>query len=100
MIDMIVFIKLVIQTKDKWRKRFKGQQGDIIQFIIDDNFNSAVLLASLCWAILPDFPYGQQSSTYNNEDVKKIYEKYLKEELSGEIAEPLTVCTNLTSSMY
>ncbi|WP_250255094.1 hypothetical protein [Chryseobacterium sp. Marseille-Q3244] len=70
-------------TKDEWRKRFKEQQGDIIQFIIDDNFKRAVLLASLCWASLPDSPYGQQSSTYTNEDVKKIYEIYLKEELTG-----------------
>ncbi|MGE8552419.1 MAG: PAAR-like protein [Chryseobacterium jejuense] len=69
--------------KDEWRKRFKNQQGDIIQFIIDDNFKRASLLASLCWASLPDSPYGQQSSTYTNEDVKNLYDKYLKEELTN-----------------
>jgi murein DD-endopeptidase MepM/ murein hydrolase activator NlpD len=68
-------------TKNEWRKRFKNQQGDIIKFIIEDNFKRAVLLASLGWASLPDSPYGQQSSDYTHDDVKKIYDKYLEEEL-------------------
>ncbi|WP_027381951.1 peptidoglycan DD-metalloendopeptidase family protein [Epilithonimonas caeni] len=65
----------------EWRKRFKGQQGDIIQMIIDDDIKRAALISSLCWASLPDSPYGQQSSAYTFEAVKAIYEKYLKEEL-------------------
>ena len=64
-----------------WRSRFKGKQGDIIQFIIDDNVERAILLASLCWASLPDSPYGQQSASYTNAMVKSIYEAYLKQEL-------------------
>jgi muramidase (phage lysozyme) len=72
----------VREEKDKeWRKRFKGQQADIIQLIINDDIKRAALLASLCWASLPDSPYGQQSATYKYEDVKKIYDGYLKEEL-------------------
>lgn len=42
-----------------WRKRFKGQQGDIIQMIIDNDIKKAALVSSLCWASLPDSPYGQ-----------------------------------------
>ena len=70
------------ETKVKeWRKRFKGQQGDIIQFVIDNDIKRASLLASLAWASLPDSPYGQQSSSYTFENVKTIYEGFLKEEL-------------------
>lgn len=72
----------VKEAKQKeWRKRFKGQQGDIIQMIIDDDIKRASLISSLCWASLPDSPYGQQSSTYTFAIVKAIYEKNLKEEL-------------------
>lgn len=67
----------------EWRKRFKEQQGDIVQFIIDGDIKRASLISSLCWASLPDSPYGQQSSSYTFEDVKKIYDCFLKEELSG-----------------
>lgn len=67
--------------KRNWRKRFKGQQGDIIQMIIDDDIKRAALLSSLCWSSLPDSPYGQQSTGYTFKDVKEIYDKYLKEEL-------------------
>ena len=67
----------------EWRKRFKGKQGDIIQFIIDDDLERATLLSSLCWSSLPDSPYGQQSSKYTFEDVKRIYENFLKEEIEG-----------------
>ncbi|MFH6955936.1 glycoside hydrolase family 104 protein [Flavobacterium aquidurense] len=69
------------ETKNEWRKRFKERQGDIIQFIIDGDIKRASLLSSLCWASLPDSPYGQQSNTYTFADVKTIYENYLKEEL-------------------
>ncbi|WP_409416328.1 glycoside hydrolase family 104 protein [Flavobacterium sp. PS2] len=69
-----------VESKE-WRKRFKNQQADIIQLIIDDDIKRAALLSSLCWASLPDSPYGQQSSLYTFIDVKKIYDSYLKEEL-------------------
>jgi len=65
----------------EWRKRFKGKQGDIIQMIIDNDIKKAALISSLCWASLPDSPYGQQSSSYTFDMVKTIYEKNLKEEL-------------------
>jgi muramidase (phage lysozyme) len=65
----------------EWRKRFKGKQGDIIQMIIDNDIKKAALISSLCWASLPDSPYGQQSSSYTFDMVKAIYEKNLKEEL-------------------
>ena len=65
----------------EWRKRFKGKQGDIIQMIIDNDIKKASLISSLCWASLPDSPYGQQSSSYTFDMVKTIYEKKLKEEL-------------------
>ncbi|GEM_PF-1210688 len=64
-----------------WRKRFKGKQGDIIQMIIDNDIERAALISSLCWASLPDSPYGQQSSAYTFAIVKAIYEKNLREEL-------------------
>ncbi|WP_330745554.1 peptidoglycan DD-metalloendopeptidase family protein [Chryseobacterium sp. CP-77] len=65
----------------EWRKRFKGKQGDIIQMIINNDIKKAALISSLCWASLPDSPYGQQSSSYTFDMVKAIYEKNLKEEL-------------------
>ncbi|RKE78062.1 peptidoglycan DD-metalloendopeptidase family protein [Chryseobacterium sp. AG363] len=65
----------------EWRKRFKGKQGDIIQMIVDNDIKKAALISSLCWASLPDSPYGQQSSSYTFDMVKAIYEKNLKEEL-------------------
>lgn len=65
----------------EWRERFKGEQGDIIQMIIDNDIKRASLISSLCWASLPDSPYGQQSSAYTFEIVKAVYEKNLKEEL-------------------
>ncbi|MET3046802.1 peptidoglycan DD-metalloendopeptidase family protein, partial [Flavobacterium covae] len=61
------------------RKRFKGQNGDIIKMILDNNYEKAVLLSALCWASLPDSPYGQPTET--KEDCKANYEKFLKEEL-------------------
>ncbi|MCV9934683.1 glycoside hydrolase family 104 protein [Flavobacterium sp. LS1R47] len=69
------------ENRKVWRKRFKGQQGDIIQFVIDNDIRRAALLSSLCWASLPDSPYGQQSAKYTFADVKTIYDNYLKEEL-------------------
>jgi muramidase (phage lysozyme) len=63
------------------RKRFKGKNGDIIKMLIDDNYDQAVLLSSLCWASLPDAPYGQPTGT--KEECKANYEKFLKEELAG-----------------
>ncbi|WP_449399640.1 peptidoglycan DD-metalloendopeptidase family protein [Chryseobacterium wanjuense] len=72
----------VKEAKEKeWRKRFKGQQGDIVQMIIDNDIKRAALISSLCWASLPDSPYGQQSSVYTFAIVKAIYEKNLREEL-------------------
>ncbi|SIR13432.1 peptidoglycan DD-metalloendopeptidase family protein [Chryseobacterium sp. RU33C] len=65
----------------EWRRRFKGKQGDIIQMIIDNDIEKAALISSLCWASLPDSPYGQQSSSYTFDMVKAIYQKNLKEEL-------------------
>jgi muramidase (phage lysozyme) len=70
------------EKSKEWRKRFKGKEGNIIQFIIDGDIKRAALVASLCWASLPDSPYGQQSSLYSFADVKKIYDDFLKEELS------------------
>lgn len=64
-----------------WRKRFRGQQGDIIQMIIDNDIKKAALISSLCWASLPDSPYGQQSSAYTFNMVKALYDQYLREEL-------------------
>ncbi len=49
--------------------------------IIDNDIKKASLISSLCWASLPDSPYGQQSSSYTFDMVKTIYEKKLKEEL-------------------
>ncbi|SDI54321.1 Muramidase (phage lambda lysozyme) [Chryseobacterium taeanense] len=66
----------------EWRKRFKGQQGDIIQMIIDNDIKRAALISSLCWASLPDSPYGQQQLGYTFAIVKAIYENYLREELN------------------
>jgi murein DD-endopeptidase MepM/ murein hydrolase activator NlpD len=63
------------------RKRFKGQNGDIVQMLIDNNYDKAVLLSALCWASLPDSPYGQPTGT--KEECKANYEKFLKEELAG-----------------
>ncbi|WP_160139352.1 peptidoglycan DD-metalloendopeptidase family protein [Chryseobacterium sp. c4a] len=69
------------QKLKEWRKRFRKQNGDIIQMIIDNDIKRAALISSLCWASLPDSPYGQQSSTYTFEMVKAIYEQKLAEEL-------------------
>lgn len=66
----------------EWRKRFKGQQGDIIQMILDNDIKRAALISSLCWASLPDSPYGQQQPGYTFAIVKAIYENYLREELN------------------
>ena len=74
---------IVRENKAKeWRKRFKGQNGDIIKMIIEDDIKRASLVSSLCWASLPDSPYGQQKSSYTFENVKELYDKYLDEELN------------------
>lgn len=63
------------------RKRFKGKNGDIVKMLIDNNFDNALLLSALCWASLPDAPYGQPTET--KEKCKENYEKFLNEELAG-----------------
>ncbi|WP_395075707.1 peptidoglycan DD-metalloendopeptidase family protein [Flavobacterium sp.] len=63
------------------RSKFNNAFGDIIQMIIDNNFDKAILTSSLCWASLPDAPYGQPTGT--KEECKANYEKFLKEELEG-----------------
>jgi len=68
------------KVKEK-RKKFKGQNGDIIKMLINNNYEKALLLSSLCWASLPDSPYGQPVGT--KEQCKSNYEKFLKEELEG-----------------
>jgi muramidase (phage lysozyme) len=74
-------------VKQEERKKFKGQKGDIIQLIIDNDIKKATLLSSLCWASLPDAPYGQQDPNYTFEDVKKIYDGFLKEETEAKSKE-------------
>ncbi len=69
------------QKLKEWRKRFKMQNGDIIQMIIDNDIKRAALISSLCWASLPDSPYGQQNPAYTFEMVKAIYEENLAQEL-------------------
>lgn len=68
------------KIKDR-RKKFKGQQADIIKLIIDNDIKKATLLSSLCWASLPDSPYGQPAKTI--QECKANYEKFLKEELTN-----------------
>ena len=68
------------KAKEK-RKKFKGQNGDIIKMLINNNSEKAVLLSSLCWASLPDSPYGQPVGT--KEQCKSNYEKFLEEEIAG-----------------
>ena len=68
------------KAKEK-RKKFKGQNGDIIKMLINNNYEKALLLSSLCWASLPDSPYGQPVGT--KEECKSNYEKFLEEELEG-----------------
>ncbi|WP_326982237.1 hypothetical protein VUJ46_18845 [Chryseobacterium sp. MYb264] len=63
------------------RQKFNDAYGDIIKLIIDDNWDKALLISSLCWASLPDAPYGQPSET--KQACKLNYEKFLKEELDG-----------------
>ncbi len=61
------------------REKFSNAFGDIIQMIINNNFDKALLTSSMCWASLPDAPYGQPTKT--KEDCKGYYDKFLKEEL-------------------
>lgn len=68
-------------TPRQGRSKFNDAYGDIIQMIIDDNFDKALLTSSLCWASLPDAPYGQPTGT--KEECKVNYEKFLKEEIAG-----------------
>ncbi|WP_160139350.1 peptidoglycan DD-metalloendopeptidase family protein [Chryseobacterium sp. c4a] len=63
------------------RSKFNDAYGDIIQMIIDDNFDKAILTSSLCWASLPNAPYGQPTGT--KDECKANYEKFLKEEIAG-----------------
>ena len=63
------------------RKKFKGIKCDIIQKIIDNELDYALLTSSLCWASLPNAPYGQPSKTLP--EVKRLYFKFLVEELNG-----------------
>ena len=72
----------VKENKAKVRRNiFKGQQADIIQLIIDNKIDQATLLSSLCWASLPDAPYGQPTET--KAKCKANYDKFLKEELTN-----------------
>jgi len=63
--------------------KYTNAYGDIIQAVIDDNLDKALLISSTEWASLPDSPYGQQDAKYTNENVKAIYRNFLKEELAG-----------------
>ncbi|WP_144283278.1 glycoside hydrolase family 24 protein [Chryseobacterium echinoideorum] len=45
------------------RAKFNNAYGDIVQMIIDDDFDKVILTSSLCWASLPDAPYGQPTGT-------------------------------------
>ncbi|MFH6955931.1 peptidoglycan DD-metalloendopeptidase family protein [Flavobacterium aquidurense] len=72
-----------VKTEIPERKKFRDLKGDIIQLIIDDNIEKATLISSLCWASLPNAPYGQQDPKYTFKDVKVFYDTYLKEELTG-----------------
>lgn len=63
------------------REKFKTAYGDIIEMIINDNFDKAVLTSSLCWASLPDAPYGQPKGT--KAEVLASYKRFLSEELKG-----------------
>ncbi|UWY29428.1 DUF4280 domain-containing protein [Flavobacterium sp. TR2] len=71
-----------VKSEIEERKKFRGLKGDIVQLIIDGNIEKAALISSLCWASLPNSPYGQQDSKYTFADVKRIYDEYLKEELA------------------
>lgn len=55
--------------------------GDMIKMLIDDDFERAILTGSFEWASLPGSPYGQPTKSF--EDDKKLYEKYLNDEIKG-----------------
>lgn len=73
--------------KKEQRKIFENAYGDILQLIIDGNLEKATLIASLCWASLPNAPYGQPTHLKTFADVKAKYEELLKEELEGKSKE-------------
>lgn len=63
------------------RKKYRGLKADIIQKIIDNDINYALFVSCLCWASLPNAPYGQPAKTLTQ--VKKMYSDYLIEEIQG-----------------
>lgn len=63
------------------RAKFKHKNADITQLIMEEKLDHAFLISSLCWASLPDAPYGQPTKTIAK--VQSYYKEYLQEELSG-----------------
>jgi len=75
----IIILKHKRMTKANISAKYENAYGDIIQMIIDNDIDRAILTASLEWASLPGSPYGQPMRTL--EEVKKDYDSFLLEEL-------------------
>ncbi|NRS89879.1 muramidase (phage lysozyme) [Flavobacterium sp. 7E] len=67
----------------EWDSKYGEAYGDMIQKIIDKDLDKAIFIASLEWASLPGAPYGQEDKNYTNKDFIAIYDKFLKEEITG-----------------
>lgn len=65
-----------------WDKKYGEAYGDIVEAILNNNLDKAILISGLEWASLPGSPYGQEDTNYTNKDFKDLYDDYLKKELN------------------
>ncbi len=74
-------------TRDSFPKhtnRYINATGDIIQMLIDNDLDKALLTAAITWASFPDSIYGQEPSSYSIVDAKVKFRELLLQEIKGE----------------
>ena len=67
-----------------YEEKYNLSYGDIIQYLIDNNLDRAMLTAAPEWASFPESPYGQEASNYTLADAKIKYREFLLQEIKGE----------------
>lgn len=78
------YSNLTKKSFPKYKNRYKNATGDIIQMLIDNDLDRALLTAALTWASFPDSIYGQEPSNYTVVDAKIKFREYLLQEIKGE----------------
>jgi muramidase (phage lysozyme) len=76
--------KVTRKSFPKYANRYKRATGDIIQMLIDNDLDKALLTAAITWASFPDSKDGQEPSSYSIIDAKFKFRELLLQEIKGE----------------